>query len=236
MPVMGVGSDTNVERRMPIGEGVMVILMESSMSVIFVISQVAINNFPAARIAKTTNLGYTEMCIRTGNHHPPLRSRKPGRHGSMRRRFGRDRLHRDTIPIIMLPEVVDDTPANRTPSTWPNPPYAQSSRQLQIHSPRRRNRRRKQFQSLGNRFLGLRPLRVFSLSAKTELVCDVRHRLTDVLAGILLEVCNDVLGLPWLRGMRVDVYRAVGRVVEEPYGFGGRVEVGCNRVVRTKVG
>lgn len=32
MPGMGVGCETKVERRMPMGEGVMVILMESSMS------------------------------------------------------------------------------------------------------------------------------------------------------------------------------------------------------------
>lgn len=32
MPGMGVGSETKVLRRMPIGDGVIVILMESSMS------------------------------------------------------------------------------------------------------------------------------------------------------------------------------------------------------------
>ena len=65
---------------------------------------------------------------------------------------------------------------------------------------------------------------VLSFVAQADFIRDIRHRVADVLADVLLEVRDYVLRLPWLFGVRVEVYGAVSGIVEEPDFFGGGVE------------
>lgn len=208
-------------RRMPIGDEVSVILMESSISA---------HRPPLAGMLVRSG----EIWLRTGYHHPTFLLREPHLHRAVGRDFRVHSPYLDDLAVAVLTAGVDRLLSRRAPAARPELDVTIIGKP-NLNPARRRHDIDKRLQARRD---GLLPLfsRVALALLQPDLVRDIRHDLADIPSGALFEEGGAEDGLPGLLGVRIRVDGAVSGRVEEPDGLSFGVDRAGKWVEGAKVG
>ena len=170
----------------------------------------------------------------TGDDGPPFWLGEMHGHSTLCRRlfWGTGNLNLFSIPVLSRNQTY--LTADRIPAAWSQSPNV-SLWEVHVHHPCRPDGVHKRLDPFRDRLLHILFRRPNTVLAKSNFLGNISNHFAHVPAAVLQEVCDHELGLPRLRFMRVNMYRAIGGVVQEPYRLCLGVDDLRERIVQAKV-